>query len=100
MDQIVEVWHLGDESLIWSAEADQNWIVFTQLGNETPANLLVLANLTGLSAGTYNGTITISSNAKGIKTQTITVTLMIQWGFPKLGLYVGDSVFKGRLKDI
>jgi hypothetical protein len=78
MDQIVEVWHLGDESLIWSAEADQNWIVFTQLGNETPANLLVLANLTGLSAGTYNGTITISSNAKGIKTQTITVTLMIQ----------------------
>jgi hypothetical protein len=77
-EQIVPVWHLGNHSLTWSATADQNWIVLTQIGTDTPSDLAVSADPTGLSVGTYTGTITITSNAEGITSQTVPVTLEVQ----------------------
>lgn len=77
-EEFVSVWHLGDHLLAWSAEADQTWIVLRQAGTETPATLIVSVNPAGLAPGTYTGTITVTSNAEGIKTHILNVTLVVQ----------------------
>lgn len=78
MEKFVDVWHLGNHSLTWFAEADQNWIVLRQAGTETPATLIVSANPAGLAPGTYTGIITITSNAEGVGTHILNVTLVVQ----------------------
>lgn len=85
IEQVVEVWHLGSHSIKWSATADQEWILLfaarTTQGKpidiETPSDLVIFADPTGLSAGIHTGTITITSNAEGVNTHTINVTFEI-----------------------
>jgi hypothetical protein len=85
-EQVIEIWHLGSHSIKWSATADQKWILLfagpTTQGKpidiETLSDLVIFADPTGMSAGTYTGTITITSNAEGIKTHTINVTFEIK----------------------
>jgi hypothetical protein len=84
-EQVVEIWHLGSHSIKWSAAADQKWIQLiavqgqgTPAESETPSDLAVFVDPKGLSAGTYTGTITITSNAEGVNTHTITVTLEVK----------------------
>ncbi|MBC7878340.1 MAG: hypothetical protein H7Y59_14310 [Anaerolineales bacterium] len=76
--QILSIWHLGGHSLTWSATADQSWIMLGSTNGSTPTEIAVSANPTGLSAGTYTGTITVTSNAEGVNTQTLSVTLQIK----------------------
>lgn len=76
-EQLIEVWHLGNQQLTWSAAADQSWILLIPRPDETPFGLIVSANPAGLAVGTYTGTITITSDAKGVDTRTVTVTLEI-----------------------
>ncbi len=78
MDQIVEIWHLGNHPVIWSATADQKWIVLRAMGSETPSNLIVSVDLSNLPVGVYTGNITIKSNAEGNSTHTIKVKLEIK----------------------
>jgi len=78
MDQAVEIWHLGNHPITWSATADQKWIVLTAMGSETPSNLIVTVDLSNLSVGVYTGNIIIKSNAEGNSTHTITVKLEIK----------------------
>lgn len=84
-EQVIEIEHLGSHSIKWSATADQKWIQLiavqgngTRVESETPSDLVVFVDPKGLSAGTYTGTITITSNAEGIKTHTINVTFEIK----------------------
>lgn len=77
MDKAVDIWHLGNHSVSWSATADQDWIVLRAMGTVTPEYLLVAVNLTDLPVGVYTGKILIKSDAEGVSTHTITVTLEI-----------------------
>jgi hypothetical protein len=76
--QFIPVWHLGNHSVTWSATANQSWIKLNPTSNNTPSDLTVSADPTGLSIGTYTGTITITSNAEGVNLQTVQVTLEVQ----------------------
>jgi hypothetical protein len=53
-----------------------NWLTVSPASGTTPANLTVTASNTGLSAGTYTGTVTISPAGGGTAT-TIPVTLTV-----------------------
>jgi hypothetical protein len=53
------------------------WLTVTPTTGSTPATLKVNANPTGLAAGTYNGTITITSDGAANSPQTIPVKLTV-----------------------
>jgi hypothetical protein len=82
---VVEIWHLGNHSIKWSASADQAWIQLiaaqgqgVPIESQTPSDLVIFADPTGLSVGIHTGTITITSNAEGIRTHIINVTFEIK----------------------
>jgi hypothetical protein len=77
IDKAVEIWHLGNHSITWSASADQDWIILRALGTETPESLLISVDLKNLPIGIHTGNVLIESNAEGQSTHTITVTLEI-----------------------
>lgn len=43
-----------------TAFSSSSWLVVTPLGGDTPASLSVSVNLTGLTTGSYNGSVTLS----------------------------------------
>ena len=52
-----------------------NWLSAAQTGTAVPASIVVSANPGSLTAGTYTGTVTVSSDQ--IQPQVITVTLVV-----------------------
>jgi hypothetical protein len=54
-----------------------NWLSVTPASGSTPATLRVSANPSGLAAGTYNGSISVTSSGAGNSPQTVPVTLTI-----------------------
>jgi hypothetical protein len=53
------------------------WLTVTPTTGSTPATVKVSANPTGLAAGTYNGTISITSNGAANTPQTVPVQLVV-----------------------
>jgi hypothetical protein len=53
------------------------WLSISPATGSTPASVKVSANTTGLSAGTYNGTITITASGAANNPQTVPVKLVI-----------------------
>lgn len=69
-------------SLAFSASASTsgnsgNWLSLTPISGSTPASLSVAVNPTGLAAGTYNGTVTVTSAGASNSPQTVAVTLVV-----------------------
>ncbi|HET9225300.1 MAG TPA: BACON domain-containing carbohydrate-binding protein, partial [Thermoanaerobaculia bacterium] len=62
-------------ALSWSATDNVSWLTVSPASGSTPASPVVSVNLAGLTAGTYTGTITVSS---ATQTQTVAVTLIVQ----------------------
>jgi Viral BACON domain len=54
-----------------------SWLTITPATGSTPATMKVSANPSGLAAGTYNGTITITSSGASNSPQTIPVQLVV-----------------------
>lgn len=60
-----------------------NWLTINQTSATTPATFQVSANITGLAAGTYNGTVTFTPTAGGTPaTVPVTLTLGATTGSP------------------
>ena len=76
--QTVQVTSTG-ASANWSAIATSagNWLQVSPATGSTPGALTVSVNPTGLSAGTYNGTISVSSPNASNSPQTINVGLTV-----------------------
>jgi hypothetical protein len=72
--QNVNIYNQGTAALAWSASSNASWIVLPATSGTTPTTLAVSVNQSGLAAGTYTGTITISSSAG---TQTVSVTMTV-----------------------
>jgi hypothetical protein len=67
----------GTALSITAAGSGGPWLTITPSTGSTPSTLKISANPTGLTAGTYNGTITITSNAAANSPQTVPVTLFV-----------------------
>ena len=77
--QTVQVNAVG-ASINWSATATSqgNWLqVSPSTGTATPATLNVIVNPAGLAAGTYTGTVSVSSSSASNSPQTINVALTV-----------------------
>ena len=67
----------GSALQLTAAASGGNWLTVTPNTGSTPATMKVSANPTGLAAGTYNGTITITSTGAGNSPQKVAVTLVV-----------------------
>jgi uncharacterized protein (TIGR03437 family) len=61
--------------------AGGNWLSVSPGGGATPATLNVSVNPSGLQAGTYTGTVSISSSGASNSPQTVAVTLQVAPAF-------------------
>jgi Concanavalin A-like lectin/glucanases superfamily/Chitobiase/beta-hexosaminidase C-terminal domain/Viral BACON domain len=71
--QSVNVNNSGGGTLTWTAAADQPWIGISSSANA----VAVQANVNGLAAGNYGGTLTISAPGATPASQTVRVSLVV-----------------------
>jgi Cys-rich repeat protein len=83
--QSLQINEVCGNSIDWNASVDADWLsVIPFLGN-TPSSTDVSVDITGLSEGTYNGIITISSSQASNSPVTVPVTLnviQVEWITP------------------
>jgi hypothetical protein len=63
--------------LNWNSNVDVSWITLTPQSDVTPGEITVSVNQAGLLAGTYNGTITVSSAGVPNSPQSVHVTVTV-----------------------
>ncbi|MEK7401856.1 MAG: BACON domain-containing carbohydrate-binding protein [Gemmatimonadota bacterium] len=74
-DQTVTVSNSGGGTLSWTASDDASWLTVAPTSGGAPSTITVSVNTTGLAAGTYTGTITVSATGASNTPRTIGVTL-------------------------
>jgi uncharacterized protein (TIGR03437 family) len=79
--QTVNITTSGSSAIAWNAAATTtsggNWLQVTPTSGNTPGSISVSVIPTGLAAGTYQGTVTVSSSGAGNSPQTVNVTLNV-----------------------
>jgi hypothetical protein len=108
--QNVNIYNQGTAPLAWSASSSSSWIVLSATSGTTPSTLAVSVSQSGLAAGTYSGTITISSSAG---THTVSVNMTVAtllasedfttgtldgWIPSSIGSFAGWSLVGGGLR--
>ncbi|MDA0168685.1 choice-of-anchor D domain-containing protein [Solirubrobacter taibaiensis] len=73
----VNVTNTGDGDLNFTASDSASWLTVTPTSGSAPRTVSVAVNVAGLSAGTYNATITIDAGAISGSPGTIPVTLIV-----------------------
>jgi hypothetical protein len=62
---------------VWHATTDAPWLALTPAGGETPALLSISVDSTGLPAGAYHGTVTITADGIENSPQAVDVALAV-----------------------
>ncbi len=76
-NQTISLTNGGDGTLSWTASDDQSWLTVTGASGSGNATLTASVDITGLAAGTYNGTITVTDSGASNSPQTVAVTLTV-----------------------
>jgi hypothetical protein len=64
-------------ALSYTVSSSATWLVVTPTSGTTPGSVSVSINTTGLAAGTYTGTVTITSSGASNSPRTVSVTLTV-----------------------
>jgi uncharacterized protein (TIGR03437 family) len=75
------------------ASSSTGWLSVTPTSGSTPATLSVSANQANLSAGTYNGTITVNGTNGATGTSTVNVTLTVTPPLPTINTVVNAASY-------
>jgi len=75
--QTVLIKNSGEGQMAWNASADRDWLKCVPDSGTNSGELLVSVDTTGLSPGTYRGTLSISSPQAANSPQTVAVTLKV-----------------------
>ncbi|MBI2931981.1 MAG: choice-of-anchor D domain-containing protein, partial [Planctomycetes bacterium] len=94
--QTVTVTNSGGGTLSWSAVDSATWLSLApasgSLGAGASSSMSASVDVTGLSAGTYTATITVSDGGAANSPQTVFVTLNVM-GAPTIGLSPASLTF-------
>ncbi len=74
--QAITITDGGFNNLAWLASVDQSWLSLSSTSGTAPSTVNVFVNTSGLSAGTYNGTVSLGSSNGG--SQAVYVTLNVK----------------------
>lgn len=97
--QTFNITNTGDGTLDWTATAD-SWITLSPTSGTGPATVTVDIDQTGLTAGTHNGTITVTDPAASNSPQEVAVTLVLDPPPPCLALSANEINFSGLPGDV
>jgi len=75
--QIIYINNSGDGTLNWSVSDDVSWLNCFPSSGTNAGSVTVSVEVTGLLAGTYTGTITVSDPNASNSPQTVSVTLKV-----------------------
>jgi glucose/arabinose dehydrogenase len=87
----LSVSNTGGGTLSFTASDDAAWLSVTPTSGTAPRDLSVAVNTTGLSAGTYNGTVTVTASGASGSPKQIPVTLTVSPAPPGPALSVTPS---------
>jgi hypothetical protein len=76
--QVLFIGSTGEQTLDWNAAADVSWLSLSPGSGSGGSKVTVSAHGTGLSVGTYNGTITISAANASNSPLTVSITLKVK----------------------
>jgi len=81
-DQTLDVWNSGADTLDWSISDDADWLSLSpetgsSIGPADITEVTVSVDMTGMSAGSYNATITITAIAATNSPQAVPVELTV-----------------------
>jgi hypothetical protein len=86
----------GSSATSYTAASSAAWLTVTPASGTTPGTLSVGINTSGLSAGTYNGTITVTAASASNSPQKVGVSLVVSsgtTGTPSLTIAPGTLSF-------
>lgn len=75
--QSLAIRNTGDGTLTWTATANQPWIVLSATSGTAPSNVAVSANPSGLAAGNYSGSVSITPSGSSGSPVNIPVSLTV-----------------------
>ncbi|HEY6403802.1 MAG TPA: S8 family serine peptidase, partial [Blastocatellia bacterium] len=75
--QTISITNTGAGTLNWTATDNASWLTVSPTSGTAPSTLTASANISGLAAGTYNGTITISATGAPNSPVNVPVTLTV-----------------------
>ncbi|MFA5066394.1 MAG: polysaccharide deacetylase family protein, partial [Dehalococcoidia bacterium] len=93
--QSLSITNSGGGTLTWTASSDAAWLTLSPDSGTAPGTVTVSADTTGLSADTYNGTITITSAGATNTPQAVPVTLTVQAPSPTIAFSPAGLTFSG-----
>ena len=76
-NQTINITNTGGGTLNFTASDDAPWLTVSPTSGTAPSTLTASADITGLAAGTYNGTITISAAGATNTPVNVPVTLTV-----------------------
>ncbi|MFN8004310.1 MAG: S8 family serine peptidase [Acidobacteriota bacterium] len=85
-NQTISITNTGGGTLNWSATDNASWLTVSPASGTAPSTLTASVNTTGLAAGTYNGTITITATGATNTPLNIPVTLTVTSTTPTIGV--------------
>src|SRR5208283_304335 len=92
--QPVAIANNGGGTLTWSASSNQTWLTISPASGTGAANPSVSVNTTGLAAGNYSGTITLTAPGASGSPATVAVSLALAQ-IPSLGVSPTSLTFSG-----
>jgi hypothetical protein len=76
-NQTLNIYNSGSGALSWSLSDDASWLTLSPTSGTDTGSPSLSVNISGMSAATYNGTITITATGATNTPQTVPVTLTI-----------------------
>ncbi len=92
--QSFQITNSGSGTLAWTATANATWISLSASSGTAPSTLSVSISPTGLSAGTYTGSIQIVATGASNTPASIGVTLVVTQAAPSLVLGLQSLTFQ------
>jgi hypothetical protein len=76
--QTLRIDNTGGGTLNWTAASDSSWLTCVPASGTNAGVAAVSIDATGLAAGSYNGTVTVSDSEASNSPQTVTVSLTVK----------------------
>lgn len=76
-NQALSISNTGGGTLNWTASDDATWLTLSSTSGTAPSSVTLSVNTSGLAAGTYNGTITITATGATNSPVNVPVTLTV-----------------------
>jgi uncharacterized protein (TIGR03437 family) len=84
--QSIQITNSGSGTLAWTATASASWLSLSASSGTAPSTLSVSIATSGLTAGSYNGTVQIASSGASNTPVTVAVTLTVAVPAPSLAV--------------